>query len=300
MWGRLVLLVLITSAQPLVAQHTLHIVAYDTNVWQLSPGHAFMIIDTPTRTGIKEEPFGFNTREEHPGLKGKVEMYVGVPGALKSEWRIPRPALDKVAVSVDIPITDDQRKAIYATMEKWNMHRYEATTSNCIDFINDVAQVVGLPNVDRYKTQLPKDYVASLKKAYAQKQADDKQRRIDEARRRQKAEANRCYIRVWNVDDKITVYLNGKAILSVQDGNDSGTIELPVHQGTNDVTLRLFNTVPQSPVTFSYVIWKGNSEVCSDTCGTYHQPSSPCMGGKRFAVQQVWERHCSLEVSGTD
>jgi len=53
----------VVLVQAPMAPHGLKILASESDAWSYSPGDAFMIIETPTRTGIKEEMSGFNTRE---------------------------------------------------------------------------------------------------------------------------------------------------------------------------------------------------------------------------------------------
>jgi hypothetical protein len=181
------------------AQTRLQIVASGIGVQDqagnVSAGHAFMIISVLTRTGIKEEAFGFYedrivnhkpgkakstepakdpleptenemTNGKDPGL---TRMIVGYPGALNSEFRRNPDRLSHSTVSFDMPLDADQRRAIYATVTKWNEHNYALLGTNCIDFVNSIAKAVGLPNVLRAPAQTPESYVSQLKLAYEQK-----------------------------------------------------------------------------------------------------------------------------------
>jgi PPPDE putative peptidase domain len=110
----------------------------------LSFGHTFMIVTMPTRTGVKEESFGFYAATDAKGKEPSLlRMVVGTPGALNSEWRRNPERLAHSKISFDMPITYEQRKAIYIAMSKWNEHKYQLTNENCIDFVDSVARSVG-------------------------------------------------------------------------------------------------------------------------------------------------------------
>jgi hypothetical protein len=102
------------SARSAAAQYRLQIIASGVGVQDeaghRSMGHAFMIITVPTRTGLKEDAFGF-----YPNKDG-LGVIVGTPGALNSEWRKTPDRLAHAAVSLDIPIDGTQRMAIYHAM----------------------------------------------------------------------------------------------------------------------------------------------------------------------------------------
>jgi len=207
-----------TSSKPAVPQTTLQILASAAGVQDQQGntskvGHAFMIISVPTRTGIKEDAFGFYPRivvkgqrpapsRQNPTTGGlsptddevkhgveptalqQLKMIVGFPGALNSEFRRNPTRLAHVNVSFEIPISDIQKKAIFDVVTRWNEHEYALIDSSCVTFIADVAKAIGLPTVNRVLHPLPADYVQALKTAY-ERQVEDNEaaRRAEEARR---------------------------------------------------------------------------------------------------------------------
>jgi hypothetical protein len=163
-----------------------------------SPGHTFMIIKDFTRTGVKEEAFGFNAKPidqgqgKEPREATKFELIVGTPGAPQSEFRLHPERCAKITESVEIPITFEQKRAIYQEMARWDHEShpttYEVMFQNCMDFIERVVRVLGIP-ADNHHPLLPATYVHLLKERYDQKVAKDEE--IEAARQREEAERER-------------------------------------------------------------------------------------------------------------
>jgi hypothetical protein len=130
-----------------------------------NPGHAFMMISVETSNGPKEEAFGF-----YPATPGKRAL-IGWPGALDSEFQRHPDPFEGVTVSVRVPLTLVQSRSIYALVQDFNLRKYDLAESNCIDFVDRVAGVVGLPRPARYPLQYPEDYVKALKSNLDDRQA---------------------------------------------------------------------------------------------------------------------------------
>ena len=167
-----------------------------------------------------------------------------------------------------------------------------------MDFVNTVAKDLGYPPVPRYPIQRPTEFLERLKRNIAvedyrrgQERQLNEKRAAEEARRQAEEENNRYYVQVWNVDDKITVELNGQFVFSVQDGQSSGRVMLDVQPGAKHLVLRLFNTV--GGVTWSYTIWKNSNVIANDSCGTFHVAA--CGGASVvYPAGLVWERALDL------
>lgn len=121
-----------------------------------TPGHAFMCIAVPLKSGVKEDCYGFYSKSGGKGV-------IGGPGIVRDEIGDGRPTrFSEVAVSVKKKISPDQRKALLALAEKWNSMRYELALNNCIDFVQQVAAATGMKLPDRKRYVLPKTYVQAL------------------------------------------------------------------------------------------------------------------------------------------
>ena len=150
-----------------------------------SPGHVFMIVTVPTRSGPKEEIFGFYPHVDTGGaiLKG--------PGMLRSEFRCgddddcnPKKnnllkRMSESEESVEIPITPDQRLALMETISAWNGKEYSLSNQNCTHFISDAVVKLGFPPLPRGTSRLPVEMIKDLNKHVAAEQG----RRTEAARR---------------------------------------------------------------------------------------------------------------------
>jgi hypothetical protein len=186
----LLISLMIQLVQTATAQDRLQIIASGIGVQDQagnrSFGHTFIIIKVPTRTGVKEEPFGFYPTKDGLGI------FVGTPGALNSEWRRSPTRLAHASVSLEVPITPEQRRAVYDSMAGFNKHVYQLNVSSCVDFVKTVARDAGLPEVDRPLLQTPEAYVEELRRAYEKQMEDDRRKRAEaEAMQRAQAEQQR-------------------------------------------------------------------------------------------------------------
>lgn len=149
----------------------------------LSPaGHAFMVISVKTTSGVKEEILGFYPTEKGLVVKG--------PGMLKAEYRCgPNDdcgaqnrlkllkQLSKSEDSVTIPISDEQRRALYAEANKWDSksfvkgdkqivpssdREYQLFNQSCIDFIAGAVEAIGYFPPPRAPGQTPVLYLQQL------------------------------------------------------------------------------------------------------------------------------------------
>jgi hypothetical protein len=236
-----------------------------------SPGHAFMIITVPTNHGPKEEAFGFYPRTENPLL-----VFVGTPGLLKSEFRqepdISLIRMSKVSESIKRSITAEDRRNIYSLTDAWNSREYKFLTTNCIDFVDRTARAVHWRVPPRSPLQQPGEYVSKLK------EMND-------------APPDEYSLRVYNVDDRVTVYVNGTLIRTVNYMQDTGQFKLSLHSGDNSLELHLLNLVPNSAVSYGYQIRKNGSLITADSC-------TGCYNHKLFPVIEVWKKDFTLHVEG--
>jgi hypothetical protein len=158
---------------------------------ELSPGHIFMIISIPTLHGPKEEAYGFYPKEH--SLQGVIKG----PGLTRSEFRCGpdddcdpskyQKALKKMSESddsVQISITEAERRKIIGEVETWNHKEYRLTTENCIDFVSAIVKTLGYPSPDRHQLQTPVTFLGALKNNIA---AEDQRREIERAQIQQAA-----------------------------------------------------------------------------------------------------------------
>jgi hypothetical protein len=121
-------------------------------------GHAFLCIALRLNSGIKEDCLGFYPADN------KIKSFIGGQGVVDSEFSSKRPShFGNVTVSVQKDLTEDQRRAIYSAADEYNSMHYNLTDSNCIDFVDKVAQIVGWKRPLRSSIQFPVDYVTKLK-----------------------------------------------------------------------------------------------------------------------------------------
>ncbi len=152
----------------------------------ITMGHAYMTIGVETRSGIKEEIFGF-----YPSSDGLHGLWKG-PGMLKSEYRCGDsddcgPAqrertlrkLSETEDSVVLSITPEQRRAIYKELYSWNGKEYRLKDQNCIDFIAAVVTRLGYTVPARSSLQTPTAFLLALRTLITQ----EDQRRASEAKR---------------------------------------------------------------------------------------------------------------------
>lgn len=186
-------------------------------------GHAFLIVGTQTKSGIKEEVYGFYPKGDSPRaiIKG--------PGELRSDLRcgpsddcskdnyIHLKRMSEVDTSVQIPISTDQYRIIMADVAKWNGDAFSGPDNlkvsasdpkgyslfgqNCVEFIAGVAKDIGYPLAVTNGPIAPVDYLRLLAPYIKQQDAlrQIAQRKLDEqkaneafaAEQRKKAEAKK-------------------------------------------------------------------------------------------------------------
>jgi hypothetical protein len=130
------LLAFAAGGQVLVAQGegdpTIQIMGTSAN-WADSSvtGHAFVCIQLPTNSGIKEDCYGF-----YPKGAGSI---FGGPGAVSSEFDFnahPPTRFSNIVNSVSKSITLQQRQDVLNAIYGHSTN-YSITTSNCVTFAND-------------------------------------------------------------------------------------------------------------------------------------------------------------------
>jgi len=181
-------------------------------------GHAYLIIGTKTGSGIKEDIFGF-----YP-VSGSTRGMIKGPGMLKSELRCgPNDdcgpthraellkRLSEVKESVAVPISLQERNAVFDEIKKWDSHstvgadgkqyvpvsdaEYRLLDQNCVDFVKAVATRLGYPTPERSSLQTPVEFLAAFKVLAEQEQkvrqakreAAENQKRAAEAEAKAKA-----------------------------------------------------------------------------------------------------------------
>jgi len=141
--------------------------ARDNWPWQAeqTPGqgwkHAFACLTLRLNSRPQEDCYGFypkkgaSTSEPWGRVKG--------PGSVYSEFETAPRRMTNVEVSVDVPISDRQRRDILFELELLSDGEYSIATSNCIDFVDRLAQIAGLNRPARSALQTPVQYLTRLK-----------------------------------------------------------------------------------------------------------------------------------------
>jgi len=121
-------------------------------------GHAFLCVGLQLNSGIKEDCLGFYPASQN------IKSFIGGPGVVDKEFGSKHPDhWANVSVSVQKNITPEQRRRIYALADEYNSKHYDLTDSNCVDFVDKIAEVAGWRRPPRSSIQFPVDYVAKLK-----------------------------------------------------------------------------------------------------------------------------------------
>lgn len=121
-----------------------------------SLGHAFMCIELLLNSGIKEDCYGFYPKSN------KISAFIGGPGVVNDEFRKNPLRFSVIASSFKRVISEDMRRKLLHAADQFNGSKYELTDSNCIDFIDKIAQIAGWKTPDRRSFQRPVDYVNAL------------------------------------------------------------------------------------------------------------------------------------------
>jgi hypothetical protein len=120
-------------------------------------GHAFLCVRIPTRQGIKEDCFGFYSKDGVGVIAG--------PGKVVSEFERNPSRFSRITVSVTKAISPEQRGRLYQVIRDWNAQHYQFMDPNCIDFVVAAATAIGMHAAPRADTQLPEVYLRKLKDA---------------------------------------------------------------------------------------------------------------------------------------
>lgn len=120
-------------------------------------GHAFVCIQLPTTSAIKEDCYGF-----YPKSEGSI---FGGPGVVDSEFDFtahPPTRFSNVRVSVTKAISLSQRQRILTVIKGWDKS-FSLTSSNCVSLANAVAEAAGLTRASETSFMTPVEYVQRLK-----------------------------------------------------------------------------------------------------------------------------------------
>jgi hypothetical protein len=120
-------------------------------------GHAFLCVRVRTQSGIKEDCFGFYSKDG-VGI-------IGGPGTVLSEFARNPGRFSRITVSVTKAISPEQRQRLYQVIRDWNAHHYQFLDPNCIDFVVAASSAIGMHAPPRADTQLPEVYLKKLKEA---------------------------------------------------------------------------------------------------------------------------------------
>jgi hypothetical protein len=165
-----------------------------SGVHDVSAGHVFMIITIDTRSGPKEEAYGFYPRE------GGKSIIKG-PGMLKSEFRCGAgddcgsvhgnegKRFSESRDSVVIPISESERRTLLRDVNIWDSRQYNIADHNCIDFVDQAVRDLGYPTPTRGHYILPTSYVAALKTTIEREL--DRRERDEAARQAEEAAARK-------------------------------------------------------------------------------------------------------------
>lgn len=167
-------------------QYMLQINSNGLHISESTLGHAFMIVKVRTENGFKEDAFGFYS--DPPARPQDLpRLVIGTRGALHHEFDRNPERFTKIEKSIEIPISYEQRKDIYTVVNKWNEHRYGLLDDNCMKFVDEVVEKVGIPTPDKASYVTPNQYVAALQHSYDTEQARlatrEKERQTEEHHR---------------------------------------------------------------------------------------------------------------------
>lgn len=126
---------------------------------QFSPaGHAFMCVSHHLNSGIKEECYGFNPAGSPLGGPGIVynetsSTTKGPDGKIVKITN--RFVPDYIKNPVSVKVDDPTLRKVYGVIDDWNKKGYHYTDNNCIDFVQNAAQVAGLNTPSRTHYTVP-------------------------------------------------------------------------------------------------------------------------------------------------
>lgn len=121
-------------------------------------GHSFLCVVLHLNNGTKEECFGF-----YPKTDG-VEMFIGTPGATRSEFAKNPTRFSRTTVTVEVKIDEAARRRILEQANQWNGRTYKLSDSNCIDFVHAALGATTLKRPDRQRFTFPTSYMQELKR----------------------------------------------------------------------------------------------------------------------------------------
>jgi hypothetical protein len=104
--------------------------------------------------------------------------------------------------------------------------------------------------------------------------------------------------RVFNIDDQMTIKLNGQLLISKNICGDSGALELPLVAGDNRVEISLINlnSSPPRAVAWGYELMRDGIIVATDRCGS--ACSVGCNSNAEFPVGEVFRKEFVVNSCG--
>ncbi len=116
--------------------------------------HAFMCVNTKLNNGVKEDCYGFYPKQSKKAA-------IGGPGKIGNK-DIRRVGADIVSTE-EIPLTNEQRTALFKLRDDWSKKDYALTLNNCIDFTASALKLLGKKTPPRTETQTPQEFIKGVK-----------------------------------------------------------------------------------------------------------------------------------------
>ena len=118
--------------------------------------HAFVIVEELDALGQPVfDAFGFSAKHLSPKiLFGRVDGHIAIPGPRYIRQSTPH---------FTLPITAQQKARVYAVRHRWSENRYHLNKHNCVHFIAELAQALGLrTNLDSEYFKEPKTFLEEV------------------------------------------------------------------------------------------------------------------------------------------
>ena len=123
---------------------------------QPKAGHAFIGLYQKIGQRCRVTPFGFYPRFK---VQGYDNMITGIKGEIRID------DIHSAQVIARMPISDAQHRRINRKVSDWissDERRYVLVTTNCVEFVRDIAKALGLSTRARYEKITPTAFVNAL------------------------------------------------------------------------------------------------------------------------------------------
>lgn len=157
-------LMLLLLPAPARAEVTISFYSHDLRLidgFQTDFPHGFVLLNGTTASGEQvKHNFGFSA----------VNIFIDVlwhpvKGALDDE-PLPKGYVEEATQHLSFVISDDQYRAVMAVVDKWRNYpqpSYDIDTHNCVTFVKEIAEAVGLSVSDDKKfIRAPKEFLADV------------------------------------------------------------------------------------------------------------------------------------------